>query len=673
MKFAEVALPVPLHHTFTYLIPSGMEVSAGARVLVPFGRRKQIGIVVHIHAEKGMRELKSIELVYDQKPLISNLTLEWLVWASRYYLTPLGEVLSTALPSTLFKIPVAAKIGEKKARVSPFTDHWIQEKEVELHSRQKEILKSLLKFSQEKPFFAALLFGVTGSGKTEIYIHFMKEILNRGGQVIFLVPEIGLTPQVVGRLKSFFGDQLALYHSGLTENQRLEGWLRAQRGEVSIIVGTRSALFIPFNNLGAIIIDEEHDGSYKQDERFRYHARDMSVMRGKIENATVLMGSATPSLESFQNVREGKYHLYSLTERATESSLPKIDLIDMAAQKRQTNLPLGLCKELHRAIDEALKKKEQVMIFLNRRGFSTSFFCLQCEKSAMCPNCSVNFTYHKKNKILLCHYCDVSLPLPKKCPSCHSVEVTLLGVGTESIEEELKTFFPKARIDRLDRDAVRKKGVLLKTLKNLREGKIDILVGTQMIAKGHDIPNITLVGVAGGDSGLGLPDFRSSERTFQLLTQVAGRAGRGSQPGRVIIQTYSPGHYSIQLSCQNDYEAFFEKEMEYRRELSYPPVGRLIQFRFSSTSQKKIEDWIQHLEKKLPRGRDRIFGDEVHLLGPAPAPLQKVRGRHRWQLLLKGKNISSLKKAAISLMSLFEEINVTGVKWAVDVDPIAML
>jgi len=673
MKYAEVAIPVPLPTTFTYKIPEEIKPKVGARVQVPFGRRKQIGIVVHLHQKKPERKLKEIELLLDEKPFFNSFFLEWLVWASRYYLTPLGEVLASALPSSLSKIKTATKIDQKKARKSPLVDHWVYKKEVTLYPQQQKVLDSLIQQAHKKSFFPSLLFGITGSGKTEIYLRFIEQILKEGKEVIFLVPEIGLTPQIVSQLQHVFGDKLALYHSGLTENQRLKEWMRAQKGEVSIMVGTRSALFTPFNNLGAIILDEEHDASYKQEERFRYHARDLALMRGKIEGISVIMGSATPSLESFQNVKEGKYHLYSLPERATPAPLPEVKLIDLAAQKRQTGSPLALCQELHHAIKKTLQKKEQVLILLNRRGFARCFFCLKCEQSFVCPNCSVSFIYHKKDKSLLCHYCDTKIPLPKKCPSCHSVKVTLLGLGTETVEEELHDFFPSARIARLDRDAVQKKGVLLQTLKDLKDGKIDILVGTQMIAKGHDIPQVTLVGVVGSDAGLGVPDFRASERTFQLLTQVAGRAGRGEKPGRVIIQTYAPNHYSIQLACKQDYEAFFEKEIEFRRELGYPPAGRLIQFRFSSTNPKKLEEGMSRLAKELPHGKNRKFLGELSLLGPSPSPLEKIRGRFRWQLLMKGKKVSQLQKGAYHLTHLCEKIDLSGVKWAVDVDPIGML
>ncbi|MDO8519151.1 MAG: primosomal protein N' [Deltaproteobacteria bacterium] len=672
MRFVDVLLPLPLAEPLTYLVPEGMEIPIACRVLVPLGKRKLAGVVVRTHNTPPSMKTKPIEAVLDTEPLLSPLFLEWIEWASRYYLTPPGEVLASALPSSLFSSHTEAKLSLKKMRNLPTAGHWVNDKEIVLNQKQKTILESLKALALTGEFHPALLHGVTGSGKTEIYLKLLQSVVESGRQAIFLVPEIGLTPQIVARFSQTFGDKMALTHSGLTENQRLKEWTRARRGEVSVIVGTRSALFAPFGKLGAIILDEEHDSSYKQEERFRYHARDLAVVRAKMEKCLVLLGSATPSLESFQNAREGKYRFFSLPERAGGATVPQIKIVDLAAEKRQGGSPLSLSRELMAAVEENLKKKEQTLILMNRRGFARSFFCLACETPASCPNCSVNLVYHRNQKVLLCHYCDFAKPLPEACPACKSRQVTLIGSGTETAEEELKSLFPSARIARLDRDTTQKKGVLLKTLRDLKDRKIDILVGTQMIAKGHDIPHVTLVGVLAIDAGLGIPDFRASERTFQLLMQVSGRSGRAELPGQVIVQAYGPDHYSIQLACKQDYEAFFQKESALRAELGYPPSGKLIQFKFSSASEAKIKAAIQNLDRYLAERSKKEPFSSLQILGPAPAPLERIRGRVRWHLLLKGKG-APLKNAALEVRQWLVKSRLSGIKWAIDVDPVGML
>ncbi|MBI2339893.1 MAG: primosomal protein N' [Deltaproteobacteria bacterium] len=673
MNYADVWLPLPLPHPFTYIIPPGLSVVPGHLVEVSLGRRHVVGVIGFLHEKAGHqvatdKEIKEIIRLLDSRPVVTESMFECLNWASRYYMTPLGEVLSTALPSALYRRRRTDSKKEPTIRQSPFAEHWETEKEVSLNAEQEAVYQALAEKADARVFHPALLFGITGSGKTEIYLKLLQQVLLKSKTALFLVPEIGLTPQVVARFRQVFGEKLALYHSGLTENQRLHEWRRCLEGSARVVVGTRSALFAPLASLGLIIIDEEHDASYKQEERFRYHARDLGLVRGKIENAVVLLGSATPSLESFSNARAGKYRLFTLRERPTQAVTPQIRLIDMAAYKRQTKSVLSLCSEMHEAIAETLRRKEQALVLINRRGFASSFFCLACEKSHLCPNCSVSLTYHRHNKQLLCHYCAFETKLPSICPSCGSRETTLLGLGTETVEEELKTWFPRARLSRLDRDSTQKKGYLLQTLKRMKEGKIDILVGTQMVAKGHDIPNVTLVGVLGIDAGLGLPDFRAAEKSFQLLTQVAGRAGRAEKPGRVIVQTFAPDHFSIQCACRNDYERFFEQELSFRREAGYPPEARLIQFRFSSANEKRLIDFMRCLKVHL----DHMAGGPA-ALGPSKAPIEKIRGRFRWQVLLKGKNRDAVQKGA-SRIAAFAGSNIpSGVQWAVDVDPISML
>ncbi len=670
MLFADVVLPLPVDHPFTYEIPSDIKVVVGSRVLVPFHKQKKVGFVIALHDRGGHHPLKKIEaLPGPPETDLSPSYLEWLIWASHYYLAPLGEVLATALPSPFFKLDPRQSLPQKKSRSSPLADHWVHEKEVVLNDEQQKVFLQIRDNVFSGEFKPILLHGVTGSGKTEIYIHLIHEIIRSGKQVLYLVPEIGLTPQIVARLRHHFGEKLALYHSGLTENQRLREWLRVKSGTAVLLVGTRSALFGPFCNLGMIIIDEEHDSSYKQEERFRYQARDLALVRGKMEKIPVLMGSATPSLESYFNAKNKKYLFYSLTNRPEASAFPKITLIDMTVEKRQSGSPLILCRELHQAIADTLNRREQVLILFNRRGFAVSHFCLACQKGVVCPHCSVVLPYHKKQNILLCHYCDASQTLTSVCPSCGSSQMTLIGSGTETLEGELKTFYPQARINRLDRDSVQKKGALLSVLKDLREGKIDILVGTQMIAKGHDIARVTLVGVVGIDAVLGVPDFRSSERCFQLLTQVAGRAGRGTMPGKVIVQSFNPKHFSIKAVDDHAFDRFYEQELKWRSELGYPPYGRLIDIRFFSPDSGKIQHFIKWLFVQLPS----LSIHETKILGPAPSPIEKLRGRYRWHLVLKGTSPSALRQTALKILSLRDQGGFKGIKWAVDVDPINML
>lgn len=671
--FAEIAFPIPVHRTFTYQVPAGLPVQPLHRVLVPFGKKQRVGLVVSLHSNPPTVKTKPIESVLDEASFFSPLYWEWLEWASRYYLTPIGEVLLSAVPNLFFKPHTSQKLASLKTRSSPIKGHYENTKRVELSEKQSVIFKDLETAFHRNEFYPALLHGITGSGKTEIYLHLIEQMVAAEKQVIFLVPEIGLTPQMVARFQSYFGKKLNVYHSALTENQRLGEWLRAKSGDACVTVGTRSALFMPYSNLGGIFLDEEHDSSYKQEERFRYHARDLAMVRGKMENAMVVLGSATPSIESFFNARGKKYHYYSLPERPGQIQMPKIHLIDLAAQKRQTGSPLSLCRELHESIEANLKKGHQTLILLNRRGFARSFLCLGCQTPAACPNCTISLIYHKSERALRCHYCDFSIPLPKTCPSCNSTEVTLLGQGTETVEEELKTFFPRARIARLDRDSTQKKGALFQILDSLRNREIDILVGTQMIAKGHDLPLVTLVGVVGIDAELTLPDFRSGERAFQLLMQVAGRAGRSKDPGRVIVQTYSPGHESIRFAVNQDFEAFYERELQNRQELGYPPAGRLVQFVLSATNDSTLRSTITQLEGKLRELEDKGQMAGIQILGPSPAPLEKLRGRHRWQLLLKAKEASRIKHGSVLVIEALDSLGLTAVKWAVDVDPLGML
>jgi len=682
MKFVDISLPIPVDHPFTYSVADEEMCELGQRVLVTVGRKQSVGLVLGQALQLPEGKCKPIDKVLDSEPLFSKTYLDWLLWASHYYFTPLGEVLAAALPSLLYQTKTKKKAPT--SRSSALSGHWSDEKRITLTEEQQQVWEVLQKSLNKGEFAPFLLHGVTGSGKTEIYLQALHEVINQGKQALLLVPEIGLTPQVIGRLQSHFKD-MCVYHSGLTENQRYLEWEKFRTGASPLMVGTRSALFAVSDKLGIIIIDEEHDSSYKQEEGFRYHARHLALVRAQKQNCPIILGSATPSLESYHLAKEKKYRLLELKNRVHKRQLPQVTIIDMASQIRQTQSPLNLCRELHGAIEAALDKKEQVLILINRRGFASSSYCLDCRQAVTCKNCSVALPYHKKENRLLCHYCDSSFSLPSSCPQCHGKRMTLLGLGTETIEDEIRSFFPRARIGRLDRDTVKKKSVLLDTLKNLHQGKIDILIGTQMVAKGHDIAGITLVGVVGADIGLGVPDFRASERVFQLVTQVSGRAGRGDSPGKVIVQSFSPDHFSLKAAARHDFEAFFEEEMKWRRELFYSPYSRLVQLRFSSNDEKKMEAFCRNLENWIDKNKAHF--KNITILGPSPAPVQRIKGQFRHHLLLKGKNASDLYQATRILLQFRDAktessaarktaVSRTAMhktKWSIDVDPVSMM
>src|SRR5215813_9270434 len=440
---------------------------------------------------------------------------------------------------------------------------------------QKAAIESIQKSVDEKTFSVSLLHGVTGSGKTAVYLAAMQAVLESGRSAILLVPEIGLTPAAAANLHQVFGDQVAILHSALTGDERAEQWHRIRRGEARIVVGTRSAVFAPVSNLALLVVDEEHDSSYKQEEVPRYHGRDVAVMRGKLSNATVVLSSATPSVESYHNAQTGKYGLIELTERVERRPLPEVEVEDMRFEFQQMGQDRLFSRQLVQEVSERLERGEQAMILLNRRGYSSIVLCRACGETLQCKNCSIAMTFHKSGYRMECHYCGYRRPVPKVCPACSSEYIYFLGAGSEKVEERLHEAFPQARIGRLDRDTVRTRHDFERVLNQFHAGEINLLVGTQMIAKGHDVHGVTLVGVVGADYALGFPDFRAAERTFQLLTQVSGRAGRGETPGKVILQTFYPEHYAIKFAQQHDYRSFYDKEIRYRKWMHYPPFTAL--------------------------------------------------------------------------------------------------
>ena len=519
---------------------------------------------------------------------------------------------------------------------------------------------------QEKPG-VVLLHGVTGSGKTEVYLQAIQHALDKGQGAIVLVPEISLTPQTVDRFRSRFGDCVAVLHSSLSDGERHDEWHRIRNGEAKIVVGARSALFSPIEHPGLIVVDEEHEPTYKQDESPRYNARDVAVMRGHLENCCVVLGSATPAMESFHNVREGRYELAEMLMRVDDRSMPLMRVVDMRIEAEKEGRPTIFSAELVQAIYDRLDRREQVILFLNRRGFSSSLQCEQCGYVAECSECSVSMTYHKKAHKLLCHICGAEEQVPPHCPECKDPGFKYPGMGTERIEEILAKLCPKAKVARMDSDTMRKKDSYRTVLDQFRTGKIDILLGTQMIAKGLDFPNVTLVGVLHADMSLNMPDFRAGERTFQLLTQVAGRAGRGEKAGEVIVQAYTPHHPAIQAARRLDYTGFCDQDLEFRRELSYPPFSHLVLLTFKGESELEVmqaaDGFFQSLEKILP--------PSVKHSPPLPAPLARAKGHYRYQIMLRCEHTVKMTRPIRHVLASLKMPK--GVTCTVDVDALSLL
>jgi primosomal protein N' (replication factor Y) len=535
-------------------------------------------------------------------------------------------------------------------------------------SDQDAMLSEILKGIHSKRFSPFLIHGVTGSGKTEIYLRAIEEVLVQGQEAIVLVPEISLTPQLLSRFKDRFGENLALLHSGLGRGERYDQWRRIWKGEVKIALGARSAIFAPFKNVGIIIVDEEHDPSYKQEEKLKYHARDVAVVRAKQAEATLLLGSATPSLESFYNAEKGKFKLLNLPERIEGKPLPKVEVVDV---RKEGGL---LSEKLKAALKKNIEDKKQSLLFLNRRGFANFILCPDCGHTFKCPNCSVTLTYHLQDRSLQCHYCDYRIKAPGDCPKCEGHRLQGMGIGTERLEQEIVSSFPETRVGRMDRDTTSRRRSHLQILKRLESGSIDILIGTQMIVKGHDFPNVTFVGVVSADTSLHFPDFRSSERTFQLLTQVAGRAGRGEVFGEVVIQTFNPDHYSILRAKDHDYVGFYREEIQFRKALEYPPFSRFINFRLVGNSEKRTKAVAEEMGRIGQTLLKRGYGKGIEILGPSVAPFAKMRGKFRWQMLAKGKSPTVLHQFAKELGSRMEvPLEGKGVHLDIDVDPVFIL
>ena len=728
--FVEIAVNIPSEKTFSYDVPEAFEkkIAIGKRVAVPFGKKKMTGYIVGVSSRTEREGVKGILDVLDEEPLFSEEDLRFYRWAADYYMYPLGKALGEILPARPelkprretsvslaygwkeetrlskkeseivrylaergetraaelrreFKLTAALLKRMEKKRIVITAGREVVRRAAEgpvigmksgsiaLNSAQKTALKEILGGLQSKNYSVYLLHGVTGSGKTEVYLRALAETLRLGGSAIFLVPEIALTPQLLSRISERFQrSDIAVLHSGVPTAVRYDQWRKIGRGDARIIVGARSAVFAPARNLKLIIVDEEHDGSYKQDERMRYNARDLAVVKARCDGATIILGSATPGMQTFFNAGNKKYRYLTLPDRAGERPLPGVEILDMRLLRDERGKPGILSPPLRAAIGETLKAGRQTLLFLNRRGFHTFVFCADCGHVLRCLNCSVSMTYHAGENILKCHYCDFAVKAPPICPACRGSRVRSYGMGTERLEEEISRAFPGARVKRMDSDSTARKGAQGKILQAFDKGEIDILVGTQMITKGHDYPGVLLVGVVMADASLNIPDFRASECTFQHLTQVAGRGGRGDDPGRVIIQTLNPEHYAIRLARNHDYLAFYEEEIVLRRALGYPPYSRMVKLNISSTKKERVEEGAKKIGEMAKTISGALAGREkVDVMGPAEAPIAKLKGRYRWHLILKGKNVGTLHGVVRDILAQNRE---KGLEIRVDVDPL---
>lgn len=598
--------------------------------------------------------------------------IETLERTSTLPLQELAKLASVTVPtiSSLAKRGLL-EISEETVRRDPFGDSGFDKpQDYTLTAQQTSVLETIEASLQTGSYAPFLLHGVTGSGKTEVYIRAMRKTLELGRSAMMLVPEIALTPVFSHRLRSHFGDRVAIFHSSLQRGERFDEWTRVRNGDARVVIGTRSAVFAPIENLGLVVVDEEHESSYRQQDSPYYSGRDTAIVRAQKESATVILGSATPSLETFHNARNGKYGYLELRERIGARPMAKANIIDMRKVFSDHGKPRVFSDELLEAIRVTQDRKEQSIILLNRRGYSSFVLCRSCGETIQCPNCDVTLTYHRTERVMLCHYCNHAQPAPGACPACGKKYIYYVGEGTEKLEELLKELFPALRIARIDRDTTSRRQRFEKILTDFSKGHIDMLVGTQMLAKGHDFPNVTLVGVVSVDAGLALPDFRSAERTFQLITQVAGRAGRGDRPGRVLIQTYHPYHYALRHACAQDYEKFYNEEINYRRNHSYPPFVALASVLVHASDLTRVRTEALELRRELDKANTERL---CRILGPAPAPLARLKGEHRFQLLIKSRNRRQLRAVADTALRSAADRGVNLRSINLEIDPISVM
>ncbi|MFO7815477.1 MAG: primosomal protein N' [Halanaerobiales bacterium] len=713
------------------------KIEVGMAVNIKFGNRKLRAFVLKVKEKTDLEEdkIKKIDSLISNQKFFDDKDLKLYRWVSDYYCALLISVIKAAVPTAVFKGKTSKKVIrsvilnieqskidkhltnlEKRApsqyevlnyfknypgqikikkllakldvyrgavkrlvkkgllkyiesveRRIPYKD-FEQEmvEELEPTEAQKTVLAKINSTLFEKKSKTYLLHGVTGSGKTEVYMQLIKEVLKEGRGAILLVPEISLTPVMVKRFYSRFGEEIAVLHSALSSGERYDEWRSIKRGRAKIVIGARSAIFAPVENLGIIIIDEEHENSYKQGTHPFYHAREVAQKRAQISNIDLVLGTATPSIESYYQAKEGDYEYLSLPNRIDNKLMPPVEIINMKEELKKGN-PSIFSEYLKERLEIVLKNGQQAILFLNRRGYSSFVLCRSCGEVIKCDNCDISMTYHRDKGELICHYCGNSKKVPKYCPNCSSKYIKDFGIGTERIEREIKNIFPDAEVARMDYDTTTRKGSHRKILEKLEKAEIDILVGTQMVAKGHDYPNVLLVGVVTADTIMNLPDFRSSERTFQLLTQVAGRTGRGKKEGKVAIQTYSPEHYSVLAAKEHDYEYFYNKEIPLRKSLQYPPFTYLVNITMVHKNKNKAEKAAEKLYNYIKQY------EVEKIIGPSPAPIERVRGEYRIQLMLKFTEVDVRTEVMMKIKEDFLKKISMNVKYNIDVDPISML
>lgn len=631
--------------------------------------RNKVKMVRFIQAAKEFEQLEEIRLGLRKGAKKKEQLLYYLQRLGTEKVTAVKEMKELGFSTALLN--EAAKNGwltfiEKEAYRDPFANQTFEKTTaLSLNAEQQVAVETILQSVQEQQSQTYLLEGITGSGKTEVYLQVIAEVLNQGKTAIMLVPEISLTPQMVQRFKSRFGEHVAVMHSGLSQGEKYDEWRKIERGEAEVVVGTRSAIFAPIENIGVIIIDEEHEASYKQEETPRYHARDLAIWRSEYHHCPVVLGSATPSLESRARAQKNVYQRLRLTQRANQAAtLPTIDVVDMRQEVENGNVS-SFSMSLQEKLQERLEKNEQSVLLLNRRGYSSFVMCRDCGYVLPCPNCDISLTLHMDSKTMKCHYCGHEERIPYRCPNCGQDKIRYYGTGTQKVEEELQTLLPDSRILRMDVDTTRRKGAHEKILRTFGEGQADILLGTQMIAKGLDFPNVTLVGVLNADTALNLPDFRSSERTFQLLTQVSGRAGRAEKPGEVIIQSFNPEHYAIQLAKAQDYEDFYTKEMYIRHRGDYPPYYFTVQITASHPEENEAAKQMFQIARKLKQG----LSPQAILLGPTPNAIMRVNNRYFYQVIIKYKQEPMLQPLLKEILTDTQRATARGLKLSIDAEP----
>jgi primosomal protein N' (replication factor Y) len=675
----KVAVDAPMPTALTYRISNDLQadplLKRGQAVRVPLGRRQTTGVLLGPTNDPGefAGKLKNILQIDADRPLLPEPFLRWLEWLAQYYLYPVGQVVELAFP------PLAKSVKERKSSRAPVTPELVQVEAPKLTDEQAATVAAI----ELVPGFGAhLVYGVTGSGKTEIYMRLLEKVVAEGKQGLVLVPEISLTPQLIDRFSARFGSAVAVIHSHLTAREKTNQWWAMNQNQKQVLIGARSALFCPTENLGMIVVDEEHEASFKQDEKLKYNARDAAIMLGKFSNCPVILGSATPSLETWSNAQSGRFHLHELKFRVAGRALPTIEVVDMRGEREErkikeivTETPFWMSRQLREALEETYAKGRQSALFLNRRGMAQSVLCGLCGHVPECPNCAVSLTLHGRNH-LLCHYCDYHETMKTHCSECREGEPKAMGLGTELIEKDMHRLFPSARLIRMDRDEINSREDLETAIKEIENREIDFIIGTQMIAKGLDFPGLTLVGLVMADVAFNLPDFRASERSFQLLTQVSGRSGRhlDNEAGKVIVQTYNPDHPSILFAQAHDYRGFAKLELGFREQLNYPPTWRLAAFRIQGLDSDKVQDTATDLRDRARslKKQNPAF-TPIEILGPAQAPLAKLRGQYRHQLLLKGPDAGHLGRFCRMLLQDSARWVPAAVKVAVDVDAFHLL